>query len=305
MSWRTRDAHRRRSGSRPTATAAGSSPPTTSPTPTSCWRWRVSTWSTCAGATPRPRRAPARCKRLARDLPAASGTLAERVASLHLDDVVLEPWEDVDDPAGGEPEVFHECAVEIHELLSILAPGARAEYRRDAHGRGRPAACRARDRHRGRAAGRDGDDRRSRRPAAPELAAAPRRHRARDQGRRARRLVRSTAGADIGAQGALPAGQRRRRRATAARSTTSASATTAATPTAGTTAATNSCEQDQVFAVVPAVTPDLGAAKFLAQQKVPYFGWALSSTSAATPTASGSPAACSRRRASPATRGAC
>ena len=61
-------------------------------------------------------------KRLARDLPAASGTLAERVASLHLADVVLEPWEDVDDPAGGEPEVFHRCAVEIHELLSILRP---------------------------------------------------------------------------------------------------------------------------------------------------------------------------------------
>jgi protein-tyrosine-phosphatase len=61
-------------------------------------------------------------KRLARDLPAAAGTLAERVASLHLADVVLEPWEDVDDPAGGEPEVFHRCAVEIHELLTTLRP---------------------------------------------------------------------------------------------------------------------------------------------------------------------------------------
>ena len=61
-------------------------------------------------------------KRLARDLPAASGTLAERVASLHLADVELEPWEDVDDPAGGTPEVFHECAVEIHELLTALRP---------------------------------------------------------------------------------------------------------------------------------------------------------------------------------------
>jgi len=61
-------------------------------------------------------------KRLARDLPGASGTLAERVASLHLADVVLEPWEDVDDPAGGELEVFHRCAVEIHELLTILRP---------------------------------------------------------------------------------------------------------------------------------------------------------------------------------------
>jgi protein-tyrosine-phosphatase len=61
-------------------------------------------------------------KRLARDLPAASGTLAERVASLQLAEVALEPWEDVDDPAGGDPEVFHRCAVEIHELLSTLRP---------------------------------------------------------------------------------------------------------------------------------------------------------------------------------------
>ena len=61
-------------------------------------------------------------KRLARDLPAAAGTLEERIASLHLDDVELEAWEDVDDPAGGTPEVFHDCAVEIHELLSVLRP---------------------------------------------------------------------------------------------------------------------------------------------------------------------------------------
>lgn len=61
-------------------------------------------------------------KRLARDLPGGSGSLTERVAALHLDDVVLEPWEDVDDPAGGEPEVFHQCAVEIDQLLSALRP---------------------------------------------------------------------------------------------------------------------------------------------------------------------------------------
>src|SRR4051812_28825815 len=56
-------------------------------------------------------------KRLARDLPGTTGTLAARVASLDLADVELESWEDVDDPAGGTPEVFHECAVEIHTLL--------------------------------------------------------------------------------------------------------------------------------------------------------------------------------------------
>jgi protein-tyrosine phosphatase len=61
-------------------------------------------------------------KRLARDLPTTTGTFAERVASLHLADVELEPWEDVEDPAGGTPEVFHDCALEIHELLSSLRP---------------------------------------------------------------------------------------------------------------------------------------------------------------------------------------
>jgi protein-tyrosine phosphatase len=61
-------------------------------------------------------------KRLARDLPATTGTLEERVAALGLADVELEPWEDVDDPAGGTPDVFHECAVEIHELLTTLRP---------------------------------------------------------------------------------------------------------------------------------------------------------------------------------------
>jgi ABC-type branched-subunit amino acid transport system substrate-binding protein len=48
-------------------------------------------------------------------------------------------------------------------------------------------------------------------------------------------------------------------------------------PTAGTTAATKLVEQDNVFAVVPTVTPDLAASTYLVGQKVPYFGWALSS----------------------------
>jgi protein-tyrosine-phosphatase len=61
-------------------------------------------------------------KRLARDLPATSGSLAVRIAALHLADVELEPWEDVDDPAGGTPDVFHACAVEIHDLLTALRP---------------------------------------------------------------------------------------------------------------------------------------------------------------------------------------
>ncbi len=48
-------------------------------------------------------------------------------------------------------------------------------------------------------------------------------------------------------------------------------------PTAGAAAATKLVQEDQVFAVVPAVTPTFAGATFLVQQKVPYFGWALSS----------------------------
>jgi branched-chain amino acid transport system substrate-binding protein len=48
-------------------------------------------------------------------------------------------------------------------------------------------------------------------------------------------------------------------------------------PTAGSAAATKLVEQDGVFAVVPTVTPDLAASGYLVAQKVPYFGWALSS----------------------------
>ncbi|HMC53437.1 MAG TPA: hypothetical protein VKI64_11805 [Acidimicrobiales bacterium] len=61
-------------------------------------------------------------KRLVRDLPSATGsTLAARLASMRLADVELEPWEDVDDPAGAELPVFLACAREIQELLSRLA----------------------------------------------------------------------------------------------------------------------------------------------------------------------------------------
>ena len=48
-------------------------------------------------------------------------------------------------------------------------------------------------------------------------------------------------------------------------------------PTAGSAAAQKLVEQDGVFAVVPTVTPDLAASTYLVEQKVPYFGWALSS----------------------------
>jgi protein-tyrosine phosphatase len=61
-------------------------------------------------------------RRLARDLPTTTGSLGERVASLGLAEVALEPWEDVIDPAGGDLPEFEACARDIHELLGRLAP---------------------------------------------------------------------------------------------------------------------------------------------------------------------------------------
>ena len=61
-------------------------------------------------------------KRLARDLPATEGEFGDRVASLGLAGVALEPWEDVVDPAGGDLPEFEACAREIHDLLVDLAP---------------------------------------------------------------------------------------------------------------------------------------------------------------------------------------
>jgi len=61
-------------------------------------------------------------KRLARDLPPAGPVFADRVAALVLHDVALEDWEDVQDPAGGDLDVFVECAREIAEHFHTLAP---------------------------------------------------------------------------------------------------------------------------------------------------------------------------------------
>ena len=59
-------------------------------------------------------------KRLCRDLPTVEGTLGERVAALDLAAVELEPWEDVDDPAGCEVDVFERCAKEVVDLVADL-----------------------------------------------------------------------------------------------------------------------------------------------------------------------------------------
>jgi protein-tyrosine-phosphatase len=61
-------------------------------------------------------------RRLCRDLPHEPGPLADRVAASGLADVELEPWEDVDDPAGGDLDTFIACARELVHLITDLAP---------------------------------------------------------------------------------------------------------------------------------------------------------------------------------------
>ena len=61
-------------------------------------------------------------RRLVRDLTPGAGPLAARLAALDLGAAALEPWEDVDDPGGGELDVFEACARDIHELVADLAP---------------------------------------------------------------------------------------------------------------------------------------------------------------------------------------
>jgi hypothetical protein len=62
-------------------------------------------------------------KRLARDLPDADGSpLWERLARMRVHEVQLESWEDVLDPAGGDIDVFIDCAREIAELLHVVIP---------------------------------------------------------------------------------------------------------------------------------------------------------------------------------------
>ena len=69
-----------------------------------------------------PKAAPrtATLKRLARDLADDGSPLAERLTTMRLDEVELEPDEDVLDPAGGDLDVFMDCAREIAELLHVV-----------------------------------------------------------------------------------------------------------------------------------------------------------------------------------------
>jgi len=61
-------------------------------------------------------------KRLCRDLPPGPGTLPERIRALGLADLPIEGWEDVEDPAGGEDEVYLSCAKELADLCAELLP---------------------------------------------------------------------------------------------------------------------------------------------------------------------------------------
>ena len=61
-------------------------------------------------------------KRLVRDLDPGPAPLSERIATLGLDAVAIEGWEDVDDPAGGDLPEFEACAREIDDLLTKLQP---------------------------------------------------------------------------------------------------------------------------------------------------------------------------------------
>ncbi|MGA0879495.1 MAG: hypothetical protein ACO3SP_10290 [Ilumatobacteraceae bacterium] len=58
-------------------------------------------------------------KRLVRNL-GHGGPLHDRLATMSLADVDLEPWEEVVDPGGKEVEDFISCAVEVAELIDQL-----------------------------------------------------------------------------------------------------------------------------------------------------------------------------------------
>lgn len=62
-------------------------------------------------------------RRLARDLaPGPAETLADRIATLGLDSVTFEEWEEVIDPAGGDVADFVEAAGQISAMVDQLLP---------------------------------------------------------------------------------------------------------------------------------------------------------------------------------------
>jgi protein-tyrosine phosphatase len=63
--------------------------------------------------------------RLCRDLEDGPEPLRDRVSRLALAEVVIESWEDVEDPAGGEDHVYVACAHELAGLCVGLLPRLR------------------------------------------------------------------------------------------------------------------------------------------------------------------------------------
>jgi hypothetical protein len=60
-------------------------------------------------------------KRWCRDLRPGTTSLTARVSALGLAQVEIQPWEDLDDPAGGDVEVVAACARDVLDLTTTLA----------------------------------------------------------------------------------------------------------------------------------------------------------------------------------------
>ena len=58
-------------------------------------------------------------RRLARDLP-TTGDIGQRIASLGLASLEMEPWEEVVDPGAGDQTVFDRCSDELRLLVAEL-----------------------------------------------------------------------------------------------------------------------------------------------------------------------------------------
>jgi len=58
--------------------------------------------------------------RIAKFLKASQSDFAHRVTELQLGDVMIEPWEEVQDPAGGDQGIFDACAQEIYGYIFSL-----------------------------------------------------------------------------------------------------------------------------------------------------------------------------------------
>ena len=58
-------------------------------------------------------------RRLARDLP-ATGDIGQRIASLDLASLDMEPWEEIVDPGAGEQDDFDRCSDDLRLLVAEL-----------------------------------------------------------------------------------------------------------------------------------------------------------------------------------------